>query len=66
LPAKSVRWLLFNAAGLALAAVTSPAAGAAVGVGLSAADTFLLDKLLKGWKPNQFVEGPLKEFIRVR
>jgi hypothetical protein len=46
--------------------VTSPAAGAAVGVGLSAADTFLLDKLLKGWKPNQFVEGPLKEFIRVR
>jgi hypothetical protein len=31
---------------------------------LSAADFFLVDKLLKGWKPNQFIEGSLKQFLR--
>jgi hypothetical protein len=42
----------------------SPLAGTAVGIGLSAGDSFLVDKLIKGWKPNQFVNGPLKEFVR--
>jgi len=65
LPPKTIRWLLFNALGLAVGATTSPVVGGAIGVGLSAADSFLLDKLLKGWKPSQFVEGPLKEFIKI-
>jgi hypothetical protein len=48
----------------ALAAVTlSPAAGIAAGVGLNAADYYLIDRLIKGWKPNQFLEGPLKNFL---
>jgi hypothetical protein len=25
----------------------------------------LLDKILKGWKPNQFIEGPLKQFLSI-
>lgn len=33
------------------------------GVALSALDSFVLDRMLKGWKPNQFVEGPLRRFL---
>jgi hypothetical protein len=64
LPPKSMRFLMMTAAGLAVSAVTSPVVAAAVTTALSASDTFLLDKLLKGWKPNQFIEGPLKKFLR--
>ena len=64
LPPKTVRWVLINMANFAIGAMASPI-GAALGIGLSAADYFLLDRLLKGWRPNQFVEGPLKEFIGI-
>jgi hypothetical protein len=64
LPPKTFRMLLFNAAGLAISASISPMAGIAAGLGLSVADYFLLDKLLRGWRPNQFVNGPLREFIK--
>lgn len=68
LPLKAFRMLLFNAAGLAVSTLTStsPVAGVAAGLGLSVADNFLLDKLLMGWRPNQFVNGPLREFIKTR
>jgi hypothetical protein len=32
-------------------------------LGFVAGDTFILDKMLKGWRPNRFIEGPLKDFI---
>jgi hypothetical protein len=65
LPSKSLRWLLVNMAGTALGAIPGhPIAGAVVANALSAADCFLLDKILKGWRPNQFVDGPLREFLR--
>jgi hypothetical protein len=64
LPPKTFRMLLFNAAGLAISASTSPIGGVAAGLGLSLADNFLLDKLLKGWRPDQFVNGPLRDFIK--
>lgn len=54
LPVKAVRYVLALAVGL-----VNPAAGAA----LSAADTFLLDKLGKGWRPSHFVDGQLKPFL---
>ncbi len=63
LPAKTVRWLMMSAAGGLLYHHVS--AGLACSQVLSAADALLLDKLLKGWRPNQFVEGPLKRFLRV-
>ena len=34
-----------------------------VGSALSAADSFLVERILKGWKPNQFVEGSLHKFV---
>ncbi|MGC2136278.1 MAG: hypothetical protein WA627_00800 [Candidatus Sulfotelmatobacter sp.] len=64
LPAKSSRCLIMCALGVATGAF-SPIAGAALATGVNAADYFLLDKLLKGWKPNQFVEGPLKKFLKI-
>jgi hypothetical protein len=63
LPPKSLRWLMVNAAGLTASTLASPVVGAAASVGIAAADGFLLDKILKGWRPNQFIEGPLKHFI---
>jgi hypothetical protein len=65
LPPKTVRWLLTNAISLGIGAKGSPTVAALIGLGISAADAFLLEKLLKGWHPNQFVEGPLKDFIKI-
>jgi hypothetical protein len=63
MPPKTLRWLVITGAGLGLGATTHPIIGAAVGTVLSAADAFLLDKLIKGWKPSQFIEGSLKPFL---
>lgn len=62
-PRKSARWAIFTATGIALSSVTAPAVGAITGAALSAIDYFLVDQIAQGWKPNQFVEGPLREFL---
>ena len=64
LPNKARRFLLFNAVGAALGLTLDPLTGVAVGVGLNAADTFLFEKLVSGWKPSQFVAGPFTSFVR--
>ena len=64
LPRKSVRWGIFTGAGIAVSALATPIVGIAASIGLSTLDYFLLDKLVQGWKPNQFVEGQLREFVR--
>ena len=63
LPGKSSRWALFTMAGVGIDALGAGGLGTTAGVGLSAFDTFFLDKLIKGWRPHQFVEGPLKKFV---
>lgn len=60
LPTKGVRFALFTGAGLLIDAIMPTGLGTATGISLGAGDTFLLDKVLKGWKPNQFVDE-LKE-----
>jgi hypothetical protein len=64
LPPKTARWAIFTAASAAAGFLLTPIAGLAVGVGLGAGDTFLLDRIIKGWKPNQFINGPLREFVK--
>ena len=59
LPAKILRWVVTTAGG---AMVAGPVGGV-VGAALGAADTFVVDRLLGGWRPNQFVDGPLKAFV---
>ena len=63
LPPKTARWGIFAAAAVATSLLLTPVTGILVGTGLSAGDYFLLDKVIKGWKPNQFVNGPLKKFV---
>jgi hypothetical protein len=53
LPAKLLRYVFATVAGFA-----NPITGLAAG----AADEFLVDRILRGWRPNQFVEGTLKKF----
>ncbi len=62
---KGVRWLLIWFAGQAVDAISGSHVGTAGSVGLSAADALLFDKLIKGWRPNQFIDGPLKEFLKL-
>jgi hypothetical protein len=63
LPTKSIRWALFTTAATTIGLLASPLIGATAGVALSASDAFLVDQLIKGWKPNHFVQGPLQRFI---
>lgn len=56
LPSKSVRFSFFTGAGLLIDAVCPTGFGTAAGVALSLGDTFLLDNIIKGWKPNQYIE----------
>ncbi|MFI4989806.1 MAG: hypothetical protein ACHQHO_02665 [Solirubrobacterales bacterium] len=55
IPAKPARWLLFTAAGVIADAAGAGGAGAAAGIGLSAFDAFLLERLLERWRPDQYV-----------
>lgn len=60
LPTKTARWSVFTTAGFGIDAVGGGGIGTALGIGVGAIDTFILDKFLKGWKPHQFVEKDLK------
>jgi len=62
LPVKAFRWFFLLAAGVALLPA-SPIVGLGISEALSTADSFLVDRLLGGWKPNQFVDGPLASFL---
>jgi hypothetical protein len=64
LPSKTLRWLLFSGAGLVLDASGAGGLGTLGGLALGGVDSLLLDSILKGWKPNQFVEGQLKPFVQ--
>jgi hypothetical protein len=59
LPGKGIRFVVAAGTGFAATAAAGPAGG--LGVGLT--NTFLLDRLLKGWRPNHFIEGPYKQFV---
>jgi len=64
LPGKSVRWGIFTGAGIIADVVATGGIGTAVGLGLGALDTFYLDRLISGWKPNQFIEDEVKELLK--
>lgn len=65
LPGKGLRFIFFTGLGVAADALLPPGIGTgiAASIALGAADTFLIDPLLRGWKPNQFVERSLKPFV---
>jgi hypothetical protein len=57
LPLKTFRWLVTTSLGLI------PAYGTVAGAASSLVDSFLIDELAHGWRPNQFVDGPLRRFV---
>ncbi|MDO9620176.1 MAG: hypothetical protein Q7J43_21135 [Pseudomonas sp.] len=59
LPGKTARFSVFVGLGLVADTLLTGGMGTAAGVSLGALDTFYLDKLFKGWKPNQFVDDLL-------
>jgi hypothetical protein len=59
LPGKAIRFVVATGTGLAASAAAGPTGGLGVGV----TNSFLLDRLLKGWRPNRFIEGPYKRFV---
>jgi hypothetical protein len=63
LPVKSVRWAVFGSTGIALAEAGVPQAGP-IAMGIGAFDALLLDRLARGWRPNQFVENKLTRFVK--
>ena len=64
LPGKSFRWTFFTGVGFTIDMLGAGGIGTAIGTAISAGDTFILDKLIKGWKPNTFVNNELDDFIK--
>ena len=62
LPAQPLCWFLFTIAGGFIENLQPPLCTIA-STTLGAADALLFEKLVKGWKPNQFVQGPLQSFV---
>lgn len=63
LPGKTTRWAIFTGTGLAIDSLGGGGIGTGIGIALSALDHFVVDKLIKGWKPNQFIHGELQDFV---
>ncbi|MCL6415119.1 hypothetical protein MIB92_05610 [Aestuariirhabdus sp. Z084] len=63
LPGKTARFSVFTGLGLAADATLTGGLGTVAGLSLGALDTFYLDKLLSGWKPNQFIDDQLLPVI---
>lgn len=64
LPGKTLRWLVLAGIGLGIETLLAGGLGTVVSQGLGLADALYVDKLLKGWKPNQFIEGPLRKLVQ--
>jgi len=64
LPEKALRWSIFTGLGIASDLLVAGGVGTVAGVSLSLLDAFVLDKLIKGWRPNQFVEENLEKLIK--
>jgi hypothetical protein len=63
LPGKGFRWSVFTGLGIA-ANLISGGLGTAIGLALNAGDTFLVDRTMKGWKPNAFIDKDLKRYLK--
>jgi hypothetical protein len=63
LPGKSARFAAFTGAGLAIDAIAPTGLGTLAGIGCGVVDAFYLDRFVKGWRPNQFIETTLKPFV---
>ncbi|QCK86216.1 hypothetical protein E8L99_10840 [Phreatobacter aquaticus] len=63
LPTKSVRFAVATGLGAIADAVFPTGLGTAAGLAVGAADSLFLDKLIKGWRPNQFIASEYSNFL---
>jgi hypothetical protein len=63
LPKKALKWMIFESLGVLADVRYGNGAGSAIATSLGFADTFILDFLLDGWHPHQFVGGALNTFV---
>ena len=64
IPTKIGRFTIFESIGILSDILGAGGLGTLAATSLSAADAFLLDKLLENWKPNQFVKEDFKKFVK--
>ncbi|MFM9946518.1 MAG: hypothetical protein ACKV1O_01140 [Saprospiraceae bacterium] len=64
LPTKTTRFMIFEGIGVALDLGGASGIGTVITTGLAVFDSFYLDKLISGWKPNQFIKKDLKPKIK--
>jgi hypothetical protein len=60
---KGSRWIVTTGLGAAVETFYPTGGAIAAAQGLSLLDATLLDRILRGWRPNQFVEGRLASFV---
>jgi hypothetical protein len=63
IPTKATRFCVAAGLGLAIEAFVPSGIGAAAALSVHGLDALYLDRLIKGWRPNQFIEGPYTEFV---
>jgi hypothetical protein len=64
LGSKTMRWVVTTGLGVAVETFYPTGMAIAATQGLSLLDATLLDRMLKGWRPHQFVKGPLTDFVQ--
>lgn len=64
LPNKSFRWIIFTLTGIAFETFLPTGIGTTLTLTSGVLDTFFLEKLISGWRPNQFVNTYLTSAIK--
>lgn len=59
LPGKTARFVFFEGVGIIADIMGAGGAGKVAATGLAGLDTFYLDKLIKGWRPNQYIDNSI-------
>ncbi len=63
LPGKILRFTICSGLGIAAGYALPIVEASITGLCLNACDSFLLDKLTTGWKPNQYIEGDVQRLL---
>jgi hypothetical protein len=63
LPSKSIRFAIATGLGILADAMMPSGLGTLAGVGVGGIDALYLDRIVKGWRPSQFITGPYREFV---
>jgi hypothetical protein len=63
LPTRGMRWVITSGLAAAVEAFYPTGGAMMAAQGISLVDATVLDRILKGWKPDQFVRGPMSNFL---